>query len=584
MARLASKNSNLSPTTRKATTGEEQTLATTGGRADNRQAWARRASKSRNSVSLQADESKSPSPVQSGRERGSRLRTQKQTGSEEGFVGLVPGEGVSTSSPVNLASESTTTSRPLPVLLKKLIAFLETLPDKTLNIPPEKAQGLAAFLLSAGLPQEEVERLLFSPTSQEKGLNASDLLAAWQRTQGLVAPQASAKVAEPTAPEATPPPEVEEILADRNYQRLWKRLTLPASELPIVRLALARLGASPQDLAQLEEETAGRSIPLSRIWQVLQNIQEPAAVPTTGQNGQISQGEALPHPDILGERPVTGEELEEWRQVLLKAGLKPEVVEKLLGRTSPATQEILKDTLLALAPPEKPPASLAEPKPLYLPESLRLRPFPWQSQGKGDQSKGGGGLWGEQRGAESGKAASLAASLTSGSSEEAIGVSLFPTELQSLSQQVVGTGASLASTPPTMPFLAPEVRESLWSQLQSGIISNLQPGETQVNLSLNPPELGQIQLTLTLTGQELAVTAVASRPDVAELATLGVQQLLQTLAQQGVVLTQFQVRLQDLPVSQSTPVFAGTRDKGSEPGPKDSGLPRRRSGEVDRFV
>jgi len=135
-----------------------------------------------------------------------------------------------------------------------------------------------------------------------------------------------------------------------------------------------------------------------------------------------------------------------------------------------------------------------------------------------------------------------------------------------------------------MPFLAPEVRESLWSQLQSGIISNLQPGETQVNLSLNPPELGQIQLTLTLTGQELAVTAVASRPDVAELATLGVQQLLQTLAQQGVVLTQFQVRLQDLPVSQSTPVFAGTRDKGSEPGPKDSGLPRRRSGEVDRFV
>ncbi len=70
----------------------------------------------------------------------------------------------------------------------------------------------------------------------------------------------------------------------------------------------------------------------------------------------------------------------------------------------------------------------------------------------------------------------------------------------------------------------------------------------------------------------------------AELATLGVQQLLQALAQQGLVLTQFQVRLQDQPARQLTPSLAGAREKGSEPGERFPASSRRRSGEVDRFV
>jgi flagellar hook-length control protein FliK len=128
------------------------------------------------------------------------------------------------------------------------------------------------------------------------------------------------------------------------------------------------------------------------------------------------------------------------------------------------------------------------------------------------------------------------------------------------------------------------MRESLWSQVQSGVLTNLGQGESQVTLNLNPPELGQIQLTLHLSGQELAVTALATRPEVAEVANLGVQQLLQALAQQGLVLTQFQVRLQDQPERLLTPALAGVREKGSETGGNPSASSRRRVREVDRFV
>ncbi len=151
----------------------------------------------------------------------------------------------------------------------------------------------------------------------------------------------------------------------------------------------------------------------------------------------------------------------------------------------------------------------------------------------------------------------------------------------------VNGAAALSNTAPLWNPVAPEVRESLWSQLQSGIISNLQPGENQVSLRLNPPKMGQIQLTLNLNGQELTVTAVASRPEVAELANQGVQQLMQALAQQGLVLSQFQVRLQDQPQGLITNVaHASGRDKPGESGGErpPTTTTRRRAGEVDRFV
>lgn len=469
-----------------------------------------------------------------------------------------------------------------PQPLQDLIAFLQSLPNGSLKVAPEQIPAVANYLLSAGLPREEVEGLLWSPDFAEKGLNAADLQAAWQRTQGQAASAETAAQfsAEPGAavqPGLNLPPKAQEMVQASDYRAKWGRATVPESALPALRLALARLGCSPQDLVRLEEEAQGQGLSLSRVWQTIQQAGNRVSQPEVrGQNRPFDGGNPSPSA-MLGERQITAAEVAEWRQLLVKAGLEPEVVDKMLGQAHPATQGDLKTTLLALAPPEEP-VALSDPKPLYLPENLRLRPFFPKGQANGDQTHLHSQGNGEQ---QFGFAARWAAN-----PGEAFPLPALTGELPMFNPNLSGAGA-LSSTGPRWNPVAPEVRESLWSQLQSGIISNLQPGENQVSLRLNPPEMGQIQLTLNLSGQELAVTAVASRPEIAELAAQGVQQLLQALAQQGLVLTQFQVRLQDQPQGLTALAQAGGKEKSGESGEsgaKFSASTRRRSGEVDRFV
>jgi hypothetical protein len=494
---------------------------------------------------------------------------------------LSPGADQSHASSQPVPNVNGSASASPPQALQDLIAFVQSQPDGILRIPPGQAPAVAAVLLNAGLPQEEVDRLLFTPGAQEKGLSAADLEAAWQRVQGLTTAQETAQRPGQPVEGSILPQAAQEIRQNPEYQTLWERLSLPQSMLPTLRLALARLGGTPEDLAQLEEETQGNGIPLARVWQVLQNVLGRPTLDQTSAQSQPSPGQNFSQEAILGERPVTGEEMAEWRQLLIKAGLQPELLQKLLGQESPATQEELKTTLLALAPQEELSPEQSVPKPLYLPNFLKMKPFSWQDQTQGDQPHLDGNGSGEQ---QQGMAAELAAYLPTATAGEGVGLPAFSAELQMLTQGPAVAGGPLSSTLPAWQLLSPEVRESLWTQLQSGIISNLNPGESQVSISLNPPELGQIQLTLRLSGQELAVTAVATRPEVAELATQGVQQLLQGLAQQGLVLTQFQVRLQEQPTSQAAPVLAGAREKGSESGGKFPSPSRRRNGEVDRFV
>jgi len=510
-------------------------------------------------------------------------RTQKQG---EPSQTAAPGLAADNSQTVKSPQPSQPDAKPagLPQALQDLINFLQSLPQGAMKIPPEKIQAVAGYLLNAGLPQEEVQGLLWSPDFAAKGLSAAALQAAWQRTQAQAAsvetvPQAAAKAtaaAPPPQPEVNLPPETREMLQSPDYRARWERSLVPESALPELRLALARLGCSPQDLAQLEEEAQGQGLPISRVWQVIQQAQNRAVQPEVSQQNRPFVGENPTPADLLAEQPVTTEEVNQWRQLLLKAGLQPEVVEEMLGQASPANQADLKNTLLAMAPPDEPPPALSDPKPLYLPENLRLRPLFPQGQSNWDQSQLNGQGNGEQQ--QFGSAAEWAAN-----APEAFQLPAFTGELSMFNPNVTGA-AALSSTGPLWNPVAPEVRESLWSQLQSGIISNLQPGDNQVSLRLNPPEMGQIQLNLHLSGQELAVTAVASRPEIAELATQGVQQLLQALAQQGLVLTHFQVRLQDQPQTLTTANLAGGRDKSGESGERLPSSPRRRSSEVDRFV
>lgn len=486
-----------------------------------------------------------------------------------------------------------------PPALQDLIAFLQSFPGGSFKISPQQAPAVASYLKSAGLPQAEADRLLTPDSNQEISLDAADLQAAWQQATGqgqanaAAAGQDTAQTAAANQPAGTTnqtanqPQQAQEIQQTPGYRTVWEKLTLPQNMVPTVRLALARLGASPQALAQLDDKGQGQGIPLTRVWQVLQSIKGgvSAGGSTSDQTGATAAAEAS-QAAVLGQQKVSGTEMQDWQQVLLKSGLPPEVVEKLLGQKSVGTQAELKDSLMAAAPTEQPTPTLTEPKPLYQPQDLQMRPFYWQSGLGGDQPQldgEGTDAKGQDLNAQLATPAPVPdpATLVPG---ENFALSAFATEFQGLTQGTAGTAGPLSETGSSWPTLPPEVRESLWTQLQDGITTNLDQGENKVTINLNPPELGKIQLTLNLSGQDLSVTAVASRPEAAQLASMGMPQLVQALAQQGLVLTDFQVRLQDQPDRQISPVLAGTRDKGRASGGQSSTSSRRRSGEVDRFV
>ncbi len=518
-------------------------------------------------------------------------KTPHKPESQTPTAGLAPDQNQAIAQ--NSQNQGGGTAATTPQALRDLITFLQSFPGGSLKISPEQAPAVASYLKSAGLPQGEIDRLLTPAAgTQEISLNAGDLQTAWQRVAETAPATAAAPGQNPPPAaanqpkvEASQPQQAQEIQQTPGYRALWERLTLPQNMIPTVRLALARLGASPEALDQLDEKGQNQGIPLTRVWQILQGIKDNLPATGAGAPSGAATGAGASQSAVIGQQPVSGAEMEAWRQVLTQAGLKPEVVEKLLGQKSPGTQEELKTSLLAAAPTEEAPSALAEPKPLYQPQNLQMRPFFWQSQDGGDQPQ----LSGEGSGEKGqGPAAQLATPMptpavpTMGGN---LALSTFQALFQGIAQEATGGAAApLSETGPTWPQLPPEVQESLWTQLQSGVTSNLGQGESQVTLNLNPPELGQIQLTLNLSGQDLSVTAVATRPEAAQLASLGMPQLVQALAQQGLVLTDFQVRLQDQPDRPVAPVLAGTRDKGGATGGNSSASSRRRSGEVDRFV
>ena len=116
------------------------------------------------------------------------------------------------------------------------------------------------------------------------------------------------------------------------------------------------------------------------------------------------------------------------------------------------------------------------------------------------------------------------------------------------------------------------------------MVLNLRQGENQVTISLNPPDMGQIQLSLQLNGQDLAVTAVATRPEVAAMANQGIPSWPRPWPSRGWSLPSSRSMSRVSPASQVAQVAAGTRQKGSEPEGKLSTSSRRRAGEVNRFV
>ena|GEM_PF-5599996 len=85
--------------------------------------------------------------------------------------------------------------------------------------------------------------------------------------------------------------------------------------------------------------------------------------------------------------------------------------------------------------------------------------------------------------------------------------------------------------------------EQLHQQLKNGIFNHLQPGQTQVRLALNPPNLGELNLNLSLKGNLLRVVAETSNPAVAQAMEGRLAELQQSLGLQGLALEEFSVCL-----------------------------------------
>lgn len=443
-----------------------------------------------------------------------------------------------------------------PPSLAGLLCLVEQSPGGVLPVPPSRQPDLAALLGEAGFSLMQVESLLTSPQVQEQGLTVDALRKAWVR--GVEGSPAEAR-------QSPTPTDAGQVTAQAGYQRLWERLRLPLEAMPDLRLALQQLGANPDALASLEEHLTPQGLPVGQVWRVIKEcLNQPQADASTG-----VPVDSAASPSV--------EELAQWRQLLQQAGFRPEAVDALLGLQPPASASELKARLAALAPAAPPPESREDPKPVYLPEDLRLRSLWWRNQGRPEPDFGRPGD-GRDRNPKTG--------------DHFLPPDPGPDRPEAYSNLTASVPA--ASFLPNAGAegryfwpLTPEVRQAFWSQVEAGILGHLRPGESRLSLALDPPQLGQIELLINLKGEELAVTALISRPEVANLAGTGVEQLAQALSQHGLLLSQFRVQ-----TPESLPGLLQPFSAGVSPGSKKEGLAangdspqrRRTAHRVDRFA
>lgn len=501
-----------------------------------------------------------------------------------------------TQNPSQAAAVAPTATIEMPQVLKELIEFLNQQPGQALKVPPDRLPEVEAFLLKAGLPPEQVENLLASPRFQELGLTATAIQSAWQKAvEDTLQQNTAAELQAPLNSSATGPAPVStgqtpaavnpllSVTGQPDYQRLWQDLTLPPQALADVRLELQQLGVPPEALADLNAQNFPQGIPLTRVWELIEQVPKPAALAA-----DPAKGNTTPESPLLLDG---GQEVEKWRQLLVLSGMDPELAQLLISGSSPANREELRTGLLKLAPPPESPAELEVPKPLYLPQSVRVRSLPLlqQQPDTGQEGSGDGGNW--------------TRNFTFTPQAREINLPGAPNlnnflALITNSSPLLGDRPVSAEAAPVLnsntlnTYLTPAARDALWSQVQTGVLGNLRPGVNQVTLTLDPPEMGKLHLTLNVRGEMVEVAAVATQQGVAEAGAAGVQQLAQALNQQGLILTQFQFHHQDEAPGQSHLAFfqnSGDRPQAGQKDPDTREQPttprqRRWTGGIDCFA
>lgn len=450
----------------------------------------------------------------------------------------------------------------MPQALQGLVDFLNQQPGGVLQVPADRLPQVEAFLLQAGLPAAQVQNLLNSPRFQEQGLSATDLVSAWQQavqdtikqqnpaTADLQAQLNSQQTAAPLNP-------LENLTSQSDFQRLWQDLSIPPEALGTLRLALQQLGVPPESLTDLNQQNYPQGIPLKQIWELIGQSAKTSDATSSAASATAAAASAKNNLSPDSPLLLNGDaDLEKWRQLLVQAGMDPELAQTLVSVTTPTNQKELRTSLLQMAPPAAAPQSQEAPKPLYLPENLRGHQIPTLQQENVGQNKGGNsGNNGNSLGLNLGSPGKLQEVNLPNNLELNNFLTLLTGDASLNAQTGTLTGASGGTPAAVNALLTPEAREALWTQVQNGILGNLKPGENQVTLTLNPPEMGKLNLTLNVKDGMVQVSAITSHSAVAEAATAGVQQLAQALTQQGLTLTQFQFHHQDEAPGQSNLAF-----------------------------
>lgn len=465
----------------------------------------------------------------------------------------------------------------MPPTLKALVDFLNQQPDQALKVPANRLPEVESFLMQAGLPPAQVESLISSPNFSEQGLTAQNIQAAWQnavkdslqQTIGANGNQIAANLQQgplqQTVASAAQVVSLQNIVNKPEYQQMWQSLTLPQQDLPALRAELQKLGVPPETLTDLNAQNYPQGISLAKVWQYLQQAPKSPVGSTDAISGDsLKAAKAADAIPIIG----AGQDVAKWRQFLTDAGMDPELAKTMIPNPDPSTRGDLRTDLMQVAPPPATPQQTDAPKPLYLPGNLRVHQVPQLQQTTAGQGQG-----------ESSANDNLAQNFSFDAKQQEANIPVPTTanitenlnnflamlngDSQVKSDQAAApavTGNPSAATA----YLTPEAKEAIWTQVQSGILGNLRPGENQITLTLNPPDLGKITLTLNVRGETVEVTAVTSHAAVAEAATTGVQQLAQALTQQGLTLTHFNFHHQDeAPHGQTQLAFS--QNQGGDP-------------------
>ncbi|MDD3581820.1 MAG: flagellar hook-length control protein FliK [Desulfobacca sp.] len=217
------------------------------------------------------------------------------------------------------------------------------------RISPEQLPQWQALLQRAGLSPQSIQAFFSAPQVQQAGISIEQLNNWLQSATGKVNAPANG---ETTLSASTSSP---------TYRRIWEGLALSAVDLPRLQVLLQQAGAPTAALTALDNQAVSPQAPLqlAEIWSTLKDHQikdfgdAAASRPTLALTKVSNPTSTQEYQTALGE-------------LLVKAGMEPATVEKLMAQIDSNAAANKFEALLNLAPPELAPAKeVREPQPLY---------------------------------------------------------------------------------------------------------------------------------------------------------------------------------------------------------------------------